>query len=143
MANYDLHISGYAFEHKCKLWGFWTLHRKVSKIIMLLNPNLPCLCVYSISKLDLVKFKKLYWTIHNCPSTQQNHSPLFLLPCFFDWMGDCAKSAVLCYLMALILLMIMIMNLFLAGTIVKDSHHHEPLTGHEQDHGSTRAERCT
>ena len=35
------------------------------------------------------------------PPIQQNHSPLFLLFCFFGGMGDCATSDVLFYLMTL------------------------------------------
>ena len=152
MANYDLYISGFAFKYKCKLQTLWILQRKFAKIIMLFNPNLPCLCVYSIAKLNTAKFRKhycFYWTIHNRPCTQQNHFLIFFLPCFFDGIGDCATSTVLFYLMTLMIMMIMMilrmtmmmmemrMNRLISSRdlTIKDLHHRESPTRHDQDYG--------
>ena len=59
------------FDYKCNLRALCSLHRNLSKIIMLFNPNLPCLCLYSISKLKSAMFRKhgsFYWMMQSHPS---------------------------------------------------------------------------
>ena len=65
-------------------------------------PKTPILWRYPyISYPPLFKFCSMKPPPPLPPPIQQNHSPLFLLFCFFGGMGDCATSDVLFYLMTL------------------------------------------